>query len=441
MKNSKLNTPITKVALGAVLCAALVACGGGNSSASGSPSTSTSTTTGVAAIGSAIVGGTVSFTCASGATASATTGSDGTYSARLKTADYPCVVQVAGGQANGIALASSLHSVAASPGTTNVTPLTDLIVGVLGNGNASALDGAASGVLSSAITAGNLSSALAKVQAAIATLPGSLTLANGFNPLNSQFSVGDANDALLDQYATALQAAGLSQQDAATKAASGSALTQKTYSATAYTTPGFTAMTMGASVNLDGTFGISLDDPNRGSFSAQARIDSTGEATSFVNAGKFSGIVSQLGNRIGELCTGNTAATQLTQYAYASGELTAVTDPAELNGKTFVEYENCGLSGTTTVDSSGTYTFREAGSNQSDPGMPNFFSHAFTSSGYIDGNGSNTATVRANAYKYLDQNGHTTYVYVEVSSKTGSTQAIIDGNSNFVLIGVQQQPI
>lgn len=439
MKKSNLNTPITKVALGAALCAALGACGGG--SGSGSPSASTSTTSGVAAIGSAIVGGTVSFTCASGATASATTGSDGAYSATLKAADYPCVVQVAGGQANGVALASALHSVAAAPGTTNVTPLTDLIVGVLGNGNASALDGAASGILSSTITAGNLSSALTKVQAAIATLPGSLTLASGFNPLNSQFSVGDTNDALLDQYATALRAAGLSQQDAATKAASGSALTQQTYSATAYTTPGFTAITMGASVNLDGTFGIALDDPNRGLFAAQAKIDSTGEATSFVNAGKFSGIISQLGNRIGELCTGITATTQLTQYAYASGELTPVTDPTELNGKTFTEYENCGLSGTTTVDSSGTYTFRETGSSQGDPGMPNFFSQAFTSSGYIDGDAPNTATVRANAYKYVDQNGHATYVYVEVSSKTGSTKATIDGDSNFVLIGVEQQPM
>lgn len=437
MKNSNLNTAITKVAVGASLCAALVACGGGSGS-SGAP---TSTTTGVAATGSAIVGGTVSFKCASGATVSATTGSDGTYSATLKTADYPCVVQVAGGQANGVPLSSALHSVAAGPGTTNVTPLTDLVVGALGNGDASALDGAAPGVLSSTITDGNLSSALTKVQAAIATLPGNLALAGGFNPLSSQFTVGDANDALLDQYAAALTAAGLSQQDAATSTASGAALTQKAYSATAYTTPALTAVTMGASVNLDGTFGISLDDPNRGRLSAQAKVDSTGEATSFVNAGKFSGIVSQLGNRIGELCVGVTAATELTQYAYASTDLTPVTDPAELNGKTFREYENCAVSGTTTVDSNGTYTFRETGSSQSDPGMPNFFSQAFTSSGYIDGVAPNTATVRANAYKYVDQNGHTTYVYVEVSSKTGTTQATIDGDSNFVLIGVEYQPI
>ncbi len=70
--------------------------------------------------------------CASGATASATTASDGTWSASLKTSDYPCAARVVGGQANGKNLASALHSVAAAPGTTNITPLTDIIVAVLG---------------------------------------------------------------------------------------------------------------------------------------------------------------------------------------------------------------------------------------------------------------------------------------------------------------------
>jgi len=117
VKNIKLNTGITALALGAAMCASLVACGGGSSPAAGVMTSSG----GVAAIGSAIVGGTVSFSCASGATASATTGSDGTYSATLKATDYPCVVQASGGQVNGVALASALHSVWSSNGTVDGT--------------------------------------------------------------------------------------------------------------------------------------------------------------------------------------------------------------------------------------------------------------------------------------------------------------------------------
>lgn len=445
MKDNKPYSGTTRVALGAALCAALTACGGGgNSGNKGSPSgtgAGVTTSSGTAAIGSAIAGGTVSFTCASGATASTTTGSDGTYSVALKASDYPCVTQVSGGQASGTALASALHSVAAAPGTTNVTPLTDLIVGVLGNGNASGLDGAASGVLSGTITADNLASALAKVRAAIATLPGNLAIPSGFNPLNSQFSVGDANDALLDQYATSLAAAGLSQGDVATKTAAGTPLIQQTYAATAYTTPNLTAIAMGASINLDGTFGISFVDANRGLFSAEAALDSTGNATSFARAGRFTGIMSSLGNRIGELCSagvGGVSDEQHSQYVYASADLVPVTDPTELNGKNFVEYEDCVQSGTAAIDASGTYTFTEAGSNQSDPGMPKLFSQAFGSTGYRDGT---SATVRAKAYKYVDQDGKTTYVYLQVETKNGSTAAMIDGNSNFVLIGVQQPPV
>src|SRR5262245_45039550 len=115
---------IARLAFAASMCAALVACGGGGgSNAPAAANTPTTTTGGAAAMGSPIVGGTVELKCASGATASATTGTDGRWSASLKSTDYPCVARVSGGQANGTALASALHSVAAAPGTTNITPL------------------------------------------------------------------------------------------------------------------------------------------------------------------------------------------------------------------------------------------------------------------------------------------------------------------------------
>jgi hypothetical protein len=440
VNKNKIDERIAGFALGASLCAALTACGGGGSNSStnsAADTTPTVVTSGTTAIGAPIVGGSVSLKCASGAAASATTAADGTYSVTLKSADYPCIAQVAGGQANGVALASTLHSVAAAPGTTNVTPLTDLIVGVLGNGNALALDSAASSALSSAITANNLASALKKVQTAIATLPGKLTIASGFNPLNSQFSVGDANDALLDQYAAALVAAGLTQADAVSDTASGKAMTQLAYAATAFTTPNLTTIQTGSSVNLDGTFSIAIADPNRGQYVARANLDATGNVTSFTNAGQFTGITSLLGNRIGELCTTGTGAyssTQHSQYVYASDELTPVTDPTELYGRTFTEFEDCASYGTSQFLANGSFVYTQTGQA---PDSPNInFAQAFTTAGYTDN--TNNSVQRARAYKYTAANGQTTYVYLVVSTKAGSTTAAINGETDFVLMGVSQ---
>ncbi|CAG4906512.1 hypothetical protein R70241_03427 [Paraburkholderia saeva] len=441
VNKNKINERIAGYALGASLCAALAACGGGGSNSgrnNAGNTTPTVTTSGTAAIGAPIVSGSVSLKCASGATASATTAADGTYSVTLKSADYPCVAEVAGGQANGVALASALHSVAAAPGTTNVTPLTDLIVGVLGNGNASALDDATSSALSSAITADNLASALTKVQTAIATLPGKLAIASGFNPLNSKFSVGDANDALLDQYAAALDAAGLTQADAVTHAQDGTAMTKTPYSAIAYTTPGITATPMGTSFNLDNTFGIAIADPNRGQYMAKATIDADGNVTSFTDAGKFTAIVSLLGNRVGQLCTangvGSVAAAQPGQYVYVSSDLTEVTDPSELNGKTFDEYEDCTKSGTTTfANGNSTFTGIDGGTDASVS-----VAQALTADGIADP--ANHSVEHAKVYTYTDPaSGMTKYVYITVNSTIGTDDPLtFDTDTKYVTIGLSR---
>ncbi|VWD42648.1 putative lipoprotein [Burkholderia contaminans] len=445
MQKNMLNTGITKFALGASMCAALAACGGGGSGNSGASSaadtTPTVTTSGTAAIGAPIVGGTVSLKCASGATTSATTAADGTYSVTLKSTDYPCVGLVSGGQANGAALASALHSVAAAPGTTNVTPLTDLIVGVLGNGNASALDGATSSALSSAVTADNLASALTKVKTAIATLPGKLAIASGFNPLNSKFGVGDANDALLDQYAAALGAAGLTQADAVTHTQAGTPMTTTPYSAIAYTTPGITAVPMGTSVNLDNTFGIAIADPNRGLYVAQANIDTNGNVTSFTKAGKFTAVVSVLGNRVGELCTangvGSTVAGQPGQYVYVSSDMVEVTDLSVLNGLVFDEYEDCQQSGTSTFDGSGNVTFTGS-DNQTDPAVS--VVQAITVAGIADP--ANHSVEHAKVYKYTDSTttpATTRYAYITINSTTGTDDPLtFDTDTKYVTIGLSR---
>lgn len=448
-KNRKFDTGIMKLMLGASMCAALAACGGGGSSSNGGSASTSTTSSGVAAIGSAIVNGTVSFTCASGATASAATGADGTYSATLKAADYPCVAQVSGGTANGVALASPLHSVAAAPGTTNVTPLTDLIVGVLGSGNASALDRAASGVLSSTITADNLASALAKVQTAISTLPGKLQLASGFNPLNTKFSVGDTNDALLDQYAAALNAAGLTQANAVTQTASGQAMTQAAYATTAFTTP-YSSFTAGWSKNLDSKTVLSIPDPLRGALSAEVNVDTTTGNLSLVGTAPFSGIVSLLGNRVGTLCVsgqGSASNTQHSLYIYVSPDFTQVTDLTEIKSalvnNTFATYEDC------TPDTI-TYTTASNGlltATYSDGSSDAVADAEFSASGNVEarqtgsGVAPGTAISRIKLYKYTDPvSSKTTYAIVETSSDKDSTDLAYDPTKdlNNIILSVSQ---
>ncbi|WP_186125958.1 hypothetical protein [Burkholderia gladioli] len=449
MKKIKLNSGITAIAFGAAMCAALAACGGGGSSSNGGSASTSTTSSGVAAIGSAIVNGTVSFTCASGATASATTGADGTYSATLKAADYPCVAQVSGGTANGVALASALHSVAAAPGTTNVTPLTDLIVGVLGNGNASTFDRAASGVLSGTITADNLAGALAKVEAAIATLPGKLAISGGFNPLNSQFSVGDANDALLDQYAAALAAAGLTQADAVAQTASGQAMTQAAYATTAFTTP-YTSFTAGWSKNLNGKTVLSIPDPLRGALSAEVNADATTGNLTLVGTAPFSGIVSLLGNRAGTLCVsgkGSASNAQHSLYTYVSPDFTQVTDLPEIKSalvsNSFTTYEDCTpdiITYTTATNGLLTATYSDGSSDA--VADAEFSENGNVAARQTDsGVALGTAISRIKLYKYTDPTSNkTTYVIVETSSDKDSTDLAYDPTKdlNNIILSVSQ---
>lgn len=410
---------------------ALAACGGGGSSGDTTAQQPQVSNSGVAAIGSPIVGGTVTFKCASGDTHTATTAENGAYTVYGSADDYPCVVQVQGGQANGKALQTPLYSAAPAPGTTNVTPLTDLMVGAMSNqAPADFFNGATAGSLSGNITSDKLSTSLTKVKAAIATLPGQLKLADGFNPINSQFGAvkGDTQDALLDQYATALNASGLTQTDAATKvAASDTTLTKQAFSAVAFTTPNLTNFTIGSAVNLDNTFGIAITDPNRGSFTAKADIDGNGNVTSFTDAGSFTGVVSTLGNRVGMLCASNNGQS-MGQYVFASTDLTEVTDPTELAGKQFDEYQDCAVKDTATFDASGNVAYSNG---ESDTGV----FQAFQPAGKImDG-----SAIHYKAYKGTI-NGQLTYVYLLVSNANGSNVAAINDKTDYVMIGVQRFP-
>ncbi|CAJ4740165.1 cell wall surface anchor family protein [Burkholderia pseudomallei] len=432
------NTRFPKLLLSSIAAATLAACGGGGSSTGGG-ATSVNTT-GTAAIGSPIVGGTVALKCASGTTTSTTTGSDGSWTVSLKASDYPCVVEVSGGQANSVALTSALHSVLAAPGVSNITPLTDIMVGVLGKQAPSTwFANVSKGDLASSITTANLNSALDKLKTALASLPGKPSLPDGFNPINTAFKAqsGDAGDDLLESYGASLTASGLTQSEAAVDTANGQALTQQANSATAYTTPGLTAIQMGSSVNLDGTFAIAIADPNRGKFTAKATIDADGNVTSFTDAGQFKAVVSLLGNRVGELCTangvGSVVAGQPGQYVYVSSDLTEVTDLTELNGKTFDEYEDCVKSGTMAF-ASGSSTFTDTNGKQDAPNTN--VAQALTAAGLADT--ANHSVEHAKIYKYT-ANGTTKYAYITVNSTTGTDDPLtFDIDTKYVTIGLSQ---
>lgn len=421
-----------------ILASLLTACGGGGGGSSNNTSANNGgdqqpqvVTRGTAAIGAPIVGGTVTFKCVTGDTHTATTDVNGLYTVTASADDYPCALQVAGGQANGQALSQALYSVAPAPGTSNITPLTDAMVGAMaGLDPAVFFNSATAGSLSGNITADKLATSLTKVKAAIATLPGQLQLASDFNPINSTFGAvkGDKNDALLDQYATALKAAGLTQADVSAKVATADAtLTKQAFAATAFTTPNLTSFNIGSAINLDNTFGIAITDPNRGSLTAKANIDANGNVTSFTDAGSFTGVISTLGNRVGMLCA-STSGTSQGQYVFASTDMVEVTDPSELAGKQFDEFQDCAQKDVATWDASGNVQYSNG---ESDSGL---FS-AFQSAGKpVDG-----AVVHYKAYKGT-VNGQLTYAYVLVSNQIGNNAAIIDGNNNYVMIAVQRFP-
>ncbi|WP_431819708.1 hypothetical protein [Burkholderia sp. F1] len=439
----KFNTGITRLALGTAMCAAFTACGGGssdgNSPSAGNNSVSVNTT-GTAAIGSPIINGSVELKCASGTTASTTTGKGGEWNVSLKNTDYPCVARVSGGTSNGKDLPTALHSVLGTPGVTNITPLTDIMVGVLDKQDPDTwFSGVKNGDLVGAITSGNLDDALIKLKTAIATLPGKLVLPDGFNPLTASFKAekGDAGDDVLETYGTALTASGLSQSDAAVNTANGTALTRQAYAATAYTTPGITQIKIGSSVNLDGTFAIAIADPNRGQYVAKANIDSNGNVTSFTNPGPFTAVLSVLGNRVGQLCTsngvGSVVASQPGQYVYVSKDLAEVTDLNELNGKTFDEYEDCVKSGTLAF-ANGTATFTDNAGHQDAPDTN--IAQALTDAGRSDP--ANHSVMHAKVYKYT-ANGITKYAYLTVNSTMSPDSPLtFDTDTKYLTIGLTQ---
>ncbi len=198
----------------AITVALLSGCGGGGGSSSPATSTSTPATRnlgGVAAVGSPIVAGTINVSCASGsALASTTTSSMGAWQVTLAGQTLPCAVQVTGGTISGVANTTPYQSIAITPGTVNVTPLTDLMVANLAGTATPSVWFAGLSANPAPLTAINQASvtgALAKMSAALPAL----TSLNTINPIITAFTPtsGNVSDDMLTALKTAMTNTGV----------------------------------------------------------------------------------------------------------------------------------------------------------------------------------------------------------------------------------------
>ena len=190
------------------MAAALAACGGGGGSPAPTPPVTPASLTigGTAAVGAALASAAVSIKCV-GATGSATTAADGSFSVAITGASLPCVLSATSG---GTTLRSVAEAGTGTSATANITPLSELIVARLAGGDAATLfntfDAAAQGKLTS--------TGLTDARAAVATaLQGVIDLA-GVDPIKADLkaangsTAGNALDKQLDALGVALKAAG-----------------------------------------------------------------------------------------------------------------------------------------------------------------------------------------------------------------------------------------
>lgn len=185
----------------ALFASLLAACGGGG--ASGGAAVVTSALSGTAAVGFAVVNGTVNIKCANSiAIAPSTTSAAGAIQVNLAGQTLPCALQVTGGTINGVANTNNYHSIATSAGNVNVTPLTDLLVANLaGTATPTTWFAGLTTAQLAAITAGQVTTAATNVKTAL----GLTTQLAGIDLITTAFTPTRNN--VMDNTLEALQAA------------------------------------------------------------------------------------------------------------------------------------------------------------------------------------------------------------------------------------------
>lgn len=127
-KAATITTSLLGMAMFIVMGMALTACGGSDGSNAAAPVSGS--ISGVAATGDAISDGLVTLKCASGlSSVTSTTNADGSYRFTVDKITLPCLVQVSYTDAAGTT--QTLHAYVSGTGTTNITPLSDLLLATL----------------------------------------------------------------------------------------------------------------------------------------------------------------------------------------------------------------------------------------------------------------------------------------------------------------------
>ncbi|WP_245004730.1 carboxypeptidase-like regulatory domain-containing protein [Paraburkholderia sacchari] len=168
--------------------------------------------TGTVAIGTALTGATVTVTDASGKSASATSGTNGTYTVSLSNLTAPFLITAS----DPSGMSRTLYSVVANaktangaPVTANVTPLTTAVAALMTqSGNPGSLSSNASAITSSAI-----SSAESTLNAVIAPILSANGVAASFDPIGTSFTPNQTGvDAVIDSIAVTPSASGTGLQ-------------------------------------------------------------------------------------------------------------------------------------------------------------------------------------------------------------------------------------
>jgi len=178
----------------------LTACGGGGGDSA--PAVTTTKISGTAAVGAALPNAAVLAKCATGI-GSATTAANGSFTVSIDNAVRPCVLSVPATAPDGATM--TLHSIVeAGTGTApvaNITPLTELVVAALANGDTNAFFANFDGAAQARVTPANVTTALASLAT---TLKPVLDLSN-VDPIKAQLvaangaNAGNALDQLLDR--------------------------------------------------------------------------------------------------------------------------------------------------------------------------------------------------------------------------------------------------
>lgn len=193
----------------------LAACGGGSDSLAlnSSDPARAAAVQGVAAAGSPVVGAEVEVRCVSGPTLTASTDAQGAFRVTVSGQRAPCVLRVQGGTVDGQPQAEALHSALASFGRANVTPLTDLLLARVAEGDPAAFfEAFAAGPAAQRLGASAFAAAQAALLPYLQALGVDTTALADFPIITGAFTAtaGDPHDAVLGQVQARLAANALS---------------------------------------------------------------------------------------------------------------------------------------------------------------------------------------------------------------------------------------